>query len=122
MPVKIVARTETETVERAPNRSSAKMSAKFRHAIISVRAVVMSRNITEQLLNPRPGSAVAAALEFGIDLTLLSRKLLLTPEERLAELQLVMDDLEEGREQVTQTRLVRENGGDQTPAGHSTTG
>lgn len=82
----------------------------------------MNRNITEQLLHPRPGSAVAAALDFGIDLTLLSRKLLLTPEERLAELQRVMDDLEEGREQVTQTRRVRESSGDQTPAGHSTTG
>ena len=65
---------------------------------------------------------MAAALEFGIDLTLLSRKLLLTPEERLEELQRVIDELEEGRSQVAEARLSRKNGGDQTPAGHSTTG
>ena len=63
-----------------------------------------------------------AALEFGIDLTLLSRKLLLTPEERLEELQRVIDELEEGRGQVAQARRVRERGCDQTPAGHSITG
>lgn len=38
------------------------------------------------LLNPPPGSKVAAAREFGIDLTLTLRKLQLTPDERLREL------------------------------------
>ena len=36
--------------------------------------------------DPLPGSKMAAAREFGIDLTLLVRKLELTPTERLREL------------------------------------
>ncbi len=36
--------------------------------------------------DPAPGSKTAAAKEFGIDLTLLLRKLELTPTERLREL------------------------------------
>ena len=50
----------------------------------------MKRTIEEKLLNPKPGSKIAAAKEFGIDLTLLVRQLRLTPEERLNELQSAM--------------------------------
>lgn len=53
----------------------------------------MKRSIEEKLLNPKPGSKVAAAKEFGIDLTLLIRNLELTPEERLNENQQAMNDL-----------------------------
>jgi hypothetical protein len=60
----------------------------------------MSRSAEEQLLHPEPGSAVAAARDFGIDLTLLVGRLRLTPEERLEELQRVIDELEEGRRAV----------------------
>ncbi len=49
----------------------------------------------EKLLNPKPGSKIAAAQEFGIDLTLLVRQLRLTPEERLNELQSAMESFEE---------------------------
>jgi hypothetical protein len=35
----------------------------------------MKRTIEERLLNPKPGSKIAAAKEFGIDLTLLSGNL-----------------------------------------------
>ena len=58
----------------------------------------MNRTVEAHLLNPPPGSAAARARDFGIDLTLLIRRLRLTPEERLDDLQQVMRDLEEARE------------------------
>ncbi len=58
----------------------------------------MSRSIEDQLLDPRPDSAAAAARDFGVDLTLLIRRLKLTPQERLNELQRAMRALEEARE------------------------
>jgi precorrin-6x reductase len=54
------------------------------------------KRVEEKLLNPRPGSKIEAAKEFGIDLTLLVRKLKLTPEERIREL----DDFVETVEQI----------------------
>jgi hypothetical protein len=53
----------------------------------------MKRTLEEKLLNPRPGSKVAAAKEYGVDLTLLLRNLKLTPEERLIENQQAVNDL-----------------------------
>ena len=47
----------------------------------------MKRTPEEKLLNPRPGSKIAEARDFGIDLTLLVRQLRLTPQERIDELQ-----------------------------------
>jgi len=47
----------------------------------------MKRTIEEKLLNPKPGSKIAAAKEFGIDLTLLIKNLQLTPEERVNNMQ-----------------------------------
>ena len=55
----------------------------------------MKRTPEEKLLNPKPGSKIAAAKEFGIDLTLLVRQLRLTPQERLDELQAGMKIVEE---------------------------
>jgi hypothetical protein len=43
----------------------------------------MKRTPEEKLLNPRPGSKIAAARDFGIDLTLLVENLRLTPAERI---------------------------------------
>ncbi len=40
----------------------------------------------ELLLNPKPGTAAAAARDFGIDLTLTIQNLRLTPEERIRRL------------------------------------
>ncbi len=57
----------------------------------------MKRSVEEHLLDPEPGSAAAAAREFGIDLTLLIKRLRLTPEQRLDELQQMMDALEEAQ-------------------------
>ena len=61
----------------------------------------MARSVEEQLLHPRPGSAAAAGRDFGIDLTLLIRRIKLTPQERLDELQQAMRALEEMRKSAT---------------------
>ncbi len=42
------------------------------------------KKIGEMISNPRPGSKVAAAKEFGIDLTLTFGQLKKTPQERLS--------------------------------------
>lgn len=47
------------------------------------------------ILNPRPGSKVAAATEFGIDLTLTFGQLKKTPQERVDDAQSAMRGLEE---------------------------
>lgn len=48
----------------------------------------------ERLQNPRPGSAIARAREFGVDLSLLAERLRLTPEERVRRLQQEMAALD----------------------------
>lgn len=53
----------------------------------------MKRTPEEKLLNPKPGSKIAAAKEFGIDLTLIVRQLRLTPQQRLDELQSAMESM-----------------------------
>jgi len=55
----------------------------------------MKRTPEEKLLNPKPGSKIAAAQEFGIDLTLLVKNLRLTPDQRVKNLQSAMVGLEE---------------------------
>jgi hypothetical protein len=46
-----------------------------------------------RLRNPAPGSRIAAAKEFGIDLTLLIEQLRLSPAERLHKLQQIAESL-----------------------------
>ncbi|MCY7377552.1 MAG: hypothetical protein LH472_16465 [Pyrinomonadaceae bacterium] len=60
----------------------------------------MKRTPEEKLLNPKPGSKVAAAKEFGIDLTLLVENLRLTPDQRVRNLQQSMFSLEELKRQA----------------------
>lgn len=55
----------------------------------------MKRTLEEKLLNPKPGSKVAAAKEFGIDLTLLIGTLRLTPNERVKNMQKSMISMEQ---------------------------
>ncbi len=57
----------------------------------------MKRTIEEKLLNPKPGSKIAAAKEFGIDLTLLIGTLRLTPNERVKNMQKSMISVEKFR-------------------------
>jgi len=57
----------------------------------------MERDAREELLlNPKPGTAAAAARDFGIDLTLTIQNLRLTPEERIRRL----DDFVDGLKQI----------------------
>ena len=58
--------------------------------ILAVEVISLStKEFERRLLNPAPGSAIAAARDFGIDLTLLIERLRLTPEERVRALQQV---------------------------------
>jgi len=43
----------------------------------------MGRTREDKLLNPKPGSRIAAAREYGIDLTQIVENLRLTPAERI---------------------------------------
>jgi len=45
------------------------------------------RTPEEKLLNPRPGSKIAEARDFGIDLTLIAERLRQSPQERIEGLQ-----------------------------------
>jgi hypothetical protein len=53
--------------------------------------------VLELINNPPPGSKLAAAKAFGIDLTLLIRRLELTPTERLEELESAQQFIQELR-------------------------
>lgn len=53
----------------------------------------MNNNAERRLRHPRPGSAIEAARNFGIDLTLMIERLRLTPEERVGALQQAMTAL-----------------------------
>ena len=52
-----------------------------------------SEDFIELLLNPKPGTAAAAARDYGIDLTLTIRNLRLTPEERVRRLDSFIEDV-----------------------------
>ncbi len=60
--------------------------------------------IRQLIMNPRPGSKVAAATEFGIDLTLTFGQLKKTPQERVDYAQSAMRSLEGFRRQVKESR------------------
>ncbi|SPE33481.1 hypothetical protein SBA3_200033 [Candidatus Sulfopaludibacter sp. SbA3] len=49
----------------------------------------------EKLRNPRPGSRIAAAQEYGVDLTLLIESLRLSPAERVRRMQDVIEVAQE---------------------------
>jgi len=68
----------------------------------------MTREEHERLFelfnNPPQGSKIAAAKEFGIDLTLTLRRLTMTPAERLEEMEgalAFVEDLRKAAEQLT---------------------
>ncbi len=65
--------------------------------------------IGELIRNPRPGSKIAAAKEFGIDLTLTFGQLKKTPQQRVDDQQSAMRSLEEFRRQAEKRR--KQNGG-----------
>ncbi len=61
------------------------------------------RTPVEKLLDPRPGSRIAAARDFGIDLTLVATRLRQTPQERI-------DGLQSGMKFLAELDKAREKG------------
>jgi len=55
----------------------------FSYWLLRVTIIAMTNEQREFILNPPPGSALARARDYGIDLTMLARNLELTPDERL---------------------------------------
>ena len=53
----------------------------------------MSRTREEKLLDPKPGSKIAAARDYGIDLSLVLENLKLTPSERIRRNEQAVNDL-----------------------------
>ena len=53
----------------------------------------MDRTREEKLLDPKPGSKIAAARDYGIDLSLVVENLKLTPAERLRRNEQAANDL-----------------------------
>lgn len=64
----------------------------------------MKRTPEEKLLNPRPGGKIAAAMDYGIDLTIMVENLRLTPEKRLEKLQQAILSFEELRAEAAKFR------------------
>lgn len=66
----------------------------------------MKRTREEKLLNPKPGSRIAEARDFGIDLTQVVENLRLSPEQRIARLQQAMYSFEELRKSSKRIRYA----------------
>ena len=69
----------------------------------------MTRTPEEKLLNPRPGSKIAEAKEFGIDLTLVAERLRKSPQQRIDDLQESMSFLAELDRSRERGPLLSEN-------------
>ncbi len=66
----------------------------------------MGRTREERLMNPKPGSRIAEAKEYGIDLTQIIENLRLSPEKRIEKLQQAMisfDELKRSAKRITKT-------------------
>ncbi len=66
------------------------------------------RTPEEKLLNPRPGSKIAEAVRYGLDLTLVVENLRLTPQQRLENLQGAMISLEKFQHEVANFRKCKQ--------------
>ena len=55
-----------------------------------MQQTILDPEVEQRLREPPPGSAIEAARDFGIDLTLLIERLRLTPDERVRQLQQAM--------------------------------
>ena len=67
----------------------------------------MKRTREEKLLNPKPGSRIAAARDYGIDLTQIVENLRLSPEKRIEKLQQAMIGFDELRRSAKRSALIR---------------
>lgn len=69
----------------------------------------MSRTPEEKLLNPRPGSKIAAARDFGIDLTQIVENLRLTPAERIKRNDQAVNSVLKFEEAMKRAKAVKRN-------------
>jgi hypothetical protein len=65
----------------------------------------MKRTREQRLLDPKPGGRIAAARDYGIDLTLLVENLRLSPEKRIEKLQQAMTAFAELRQTAKRVNL-----------------
>jgi hypothetical protein len=70
----------------------------------------MKQSIRERILNPKPNGKVAAAIEFGIDLTLNIGNLKLTPEQRILDNFQSAEQLEMFAEAMKKSRIKQKTG------------
>jgi hypothetical protein len=61
------------------------------------------QRLYELAQNPPPGSTIEAAKAYGVDLTLILRRLKLTPTERVMEMEQAMQLVEEMRKNLQPT-------------------
>jgi hypothetical protein len=61
------------------------------------------QRLYELVQNPPPGSTIEAAKAYGVDLTLILRRLKLTPTERVLEMEQAMQLVEEMRKNLQPT-------------------
>jgi hypothetical protein len=66
----------------------------------------LTKEQEEMLMNPKPGTAVARARDYGVDLTLNLERLRRSLEERLADLQSFVNDMEVMRNAVRRRKQV----------------
>ncbi|MEJ7624494.1 MAG: hypothetical protein WKF34_10930 [Pyrinomonadaceae bacterium] len=67
----------------------------------------MNRTREEKLLNPRPGSRIAAAVEYGIDMTQLVENLRRTPAERIRRNDEVVNSVRKIAAAVSRAKAAR---------------
>jgi hypothetical protein len=67
----------------------------------------MKRTPEEKLLNPRPGSKIAEARDFGIDLTQLVENLRLSPSERIRRNDEAVNSIMKFSEAMRQTKAKK---------------
>jgi hypothetical protein len=65
----------------------------------------MKRKAEERLLNPKPGSAIAAARDYGIDLTQIVENLRMTPAERIKANDAAVNSLLKFQEAMRRAKL-----------------
>lgn len=67
----------------------------------------MKRSLEQRLLDPKPNGAIAAARDYGIDLSLLIENLRLSPEQRIEKLQQAMKGFADLQQNAKRVNLDR---------------
>lgn len=69
----------------------------------------MKRTREEKLLNPKPGSRIAEARDYGIDLTLMVENLKQTPSQRIKNNDSAVNDMLRFENAVRRSKQLRQN-------------